>query len=117
MDQELFELVAKAGYTVAPGELGENITTHGLELLNLPVGTRLRIGVAVLTVTGPRNPCLQINHYQPGLLKQVLRQGDSGPVEKLAGVMSVVSRGGTVRPGDAIEVIPPPPPHFPLTGV
>jgi len=115
--QELFELVATAGYTVAPGELGENITTQGLELLNLPVGTRLRIGVAVLTVTGLRNPCLQINNYQPGLLKQVLRQGDSGSVEKLAGVMSIVSRGGTVRPGDKIEVILPPPPHFPLTGV
>lgn len=115
--RELFDLVATAGFTVAPGELGENITTSALELLQLPVGARLRIGAAVLTVTGLRNPCLQINTYQAGLLKQVLRQGEDGSTQKLAGVMSIVSRGGTVRPRDAIEVLLPPEPHFRLTGV
>lgn len=114
---ELFNLVAAAGYTVAPGDLGENITTRDLELLKLPVGTRLRIVDAVLTVTGLRNPCLQINNYQVGLLTQMLRRGDDGSIEKLAGVMSVVSHGGTIRPGDAIEVELPREPHFPLTGV
>lgn len=115
--EELFELVARAGYAVAPGELGENITTRGVALLNLPVGTRLLIGEVVLTVTGLRNPCAQINDYQPGLLKQVLRRSDDGSIERLAGVMSIVSRGGTVRPGDAIEIVPPQPPHVPLTAV
>lgn len=115
--QEVLDLVGTAGYAVSPGDLGENITTRGLELLDLPVGTRLHIGEAVLTVTGLRNPCQQINNFQPGLLKQVLRQHPDGSPEKLAGVMSIVSRGGAVRPGDAIEVVLPPTPHFPLTGV
>lgn len=115
--QELFELVAAAGHPVGPGDLGENVTTRGLELLRLPVGTRLRIGSAVLTVTGLRNPCRQIDAFQPGLLKQVLRRGADGAIERLAGVMSIVARGGTVRPGDPIEVELPAEPHFPLTAV
>lgn len=115
--EELFDLVAAAGYSVTPGDLGENITTRGVDLLRLPVRTRLRIGTAELTVTGLRNPCAQINDYQPGLLKQVLRRGDDGSVEKLAGVMSIVSRGGIVRAGDVIEVVFPPEPHLRLTGV
>ncbi len=115
--QELFDQVAAAGFTVAPGKLGENITTRGLDLLGLPVGARLRIGETVLTVTGLRNPCAQINGFQPGLLKEVLRRRADGSVAKLAGVMSIVSRGGIVRPGDGITVQLPAEPHFPLTGV
>ncbi|GAB3765101.1 MOSC domain-containing protein [Microlunatus parietis] len=115
--RELFDLVALAGYRVAPGQLGENITTAGLDLLGLPVGTRLRIGPVVLTVTGLRNPCEQINRFQPGLLKQVLRRTETGEVERLAGVMSIVSRGGAVRAGDPIAVERPPEPWFPLTPV
>jgi MOSC domain-containing protein YiiM len=115
--RELFDQVARAGYDVAPGQLGENITTSDLDLLALPVGTRLVIGDAVLTVTGLRNPCVQIDAFQPGLLKQVVRRDEDGEIERLAGVMSIVSRGGTVRPGAAIEVELPPEPHFPLTPV
>ncbi|GAB6937949.1 MOSC domain-containing protein [Isoptericola variabilis] len=114
---ELFDLLREAGHDVAPGDLGENVTTRGIDLLGLPVGTRLTIGGAVVTVTGLRNPCQQINDFQPGLLKQVLRRGDDGQVERLAGVMGIVSRGGTVRPGDAIAVELPAPPHLPLTRV
>lgn len=115
--RELFDLVAEAGFEVGPGQLGENITTADLDLLALPVGTRLRIGDAVLTVTGLRNPCTQIDNFQPGLLKQVVRRRKDGSIERLAGVMSIVSRGGTVRPGATIEVELPPEPHFPLTRV
>jgi len=114
---ELFDRLAAAGYAVAPGELGENVTTRGIDLLALPVGTRLTVGDAVVTVTGLRNPCQQINDFRPGLLKQVLRRRDDGEVERLAGVMGIVSRGGTVRPGDALDVALPPPPHLPLTRV
>ncbi|HWV77612.1 MAG TPA: MOSC domain-containing protein [Isoptericola sp.] len=114
---ELFDLLREAGHDVAPGDLGENVTTRGIDLLGLPVGTRLTIGGAVVTVTGLRNPCQQINDFQPGLLKQVLRRGDDGEVERLAGVMGIVSRGGTVRPGDTIAVELPAPPHLPLTRV
>jgi MOSC domain-containing protein YiiM len=114
---ELFDRLAVAGHDVAPGDLGENVTTRGIDLLALPVGTRLTIGGAVVTVTGLRNPCQQINDFRPGLLKQLVRRGDDGEVERLAGVMGIVSRGGTVRPGDAVGVEPPPPPHLPLTRV
>ncbi|MFB7796759.1 MOSC domain-containing protein [Isoptericola sp. NPDC056134] len=114
---ELFDRLAAAGHDVAPGDLGENVTTRGIDLLALPVGTRLTIGDAVVTVTGLRNPCQQINDFQPGLLKQLLRRGADGEVERLAGVMGVVSRGGAVRPGDAVDVELPAPPHLPLTRV
>ncbi len=115
--RELFDLVAAAGYQVTPGQLGENITTDGLDLLGLPVGTRLGIGDAVLTVTGLRNPCRQIDDFRPGLLKQVVHRREDGSIERLAGVMSIVSRGGLVRPGATIEVELPPQPHYPLTTV
>ncbi|OLF04345.1 MOSC domain-containing protein [Actinophytocola xinjiangensis] len=114
---ELFDLVAGAGYTVRAGQLGENITTRHLDLMGLPVGTRLTIGDAVITVTGLRNPCGQINGLQQGLLKQVLRTTESGEVQRLAGVMGIVSRSGQVRPGDRVEVALPPRPHFPLARV
>jgi len=114
---ELFDQLREAGHDVAPGDLGENVTTRGIDLLGLPVGTRLTVGEAVVTVTGLRNPCQQINDFQPGLLRQVLRRGDDGEVERLAGVMGIVSRGGTVRPRDAIAVELPAPPHLPLTRV
>jgi MOSC domain-containing protein YiiM len=114
---ELFDALADAGFAVAPGDLGENITTRGLDLLGLPVGTRLAIGDAVVTVTGLRNPCYQINDFQSGLLKQVVRKDDEGRVERLTGVMGIVSRTGRVRAGDPISVEAPPEPHHPLTPV
>jgi MOSC domain-containing protein YiiM len=114
---ELLEDLALAGYHVAPGQLGENITTAGIGLLELPVGTRLKIADAVIIVTGLRNPCRQINDFRPGLLKKVLRKDDSGRVHKLAGVMGVVARSGTVRPGASIGIELPPEPHYALTGV
>lgn len=115
--RELLGQLAEAGYDVAPGQLGENITTSGVDLLDLPVGSRLYLGEAVVVMTGLRNPCQQINDFQPGLLKQVLRKDDDGLVHKMAGVMGIVARSGTVRPGDEITVELPPEPHFALTGV
>lgn len=115
---ELLTALAVAGFEVAPGELGENITTEGLDLLALPVGTRLRIGEdAMVTLTGLRNPCQQINNARPGLLKQVLRRDADGTVHRLAGVMGIVSRAGTVRAGDPITVEMPSEPRLPLTPV
>lgn len=114
---ELFDDLAAAGFRVLPGDLGENVTTRGIDLLGLPVGTRLSIGPAVVTVTGLRNPCRQINDFQPGLLKQVLRTDDDGQVVRLVGVMGIVSRGGRIGAGDRIDVELPPEPHHPLTRV
>jgi MOSC domain-containing protein YiiM len=113
--EELFEEVREAGFTVAPGELGENVTTRGIDLLALPAGTLLRLGdEAVVEVTGLRNPCLQIDNFQDGLLKQVVGRDADGSLRRRAGIMSVVVRGGVVRPGDPVEVELPDGPHRPL---
>ncbi|MFF4019239.1 MOSC domain-containing protein [Streptomyces sp. NPDC001843] len=116
--EELFREVGGAGFRVAPGELGENITTRGIDLLGLPVGTLLHIGdEAVVEVTGLRNPCLQIDNFQQGLLKQVVGRGADGNVVRKAGIMGIVREGGVVRPGDAIRVTVPDGPHRPLERV
>lgn len=116
--EELFAEVGEEGFKVAPGELGENITTRGIDLLGLPVGTLLRIGAtAVLEVTGLRNPCLQIDNFQDGLLKQVVGRDEAGNVVRKAGIMSIVREDGVVSPGDTIDVELPSGPHRPLDRV
>jgi len=115
---ELFDEVADAGFEVTPGDLGENVTTRGIDLLALPTGTRLHLGAqAVIEVTGLRNPCAQIDNFRHGLLKQVLGRDEEGRIVRKAGIMSVVLTGGEVRPGDAIRVELPPEPHTPLAKV
>ncbi|MEV4331621.1 MOSC domain-containing protein [Streptomyces sp. NPDC049597] len=116
--EELFTEVARSGFDVSPGDLGENVTTTGIDLLSLPVGTLLRLGPeAVVEVTGLRNPCLQIDAFQDGLLKQVVGRDGSGAVVRKAGIMGVVRTGGVVRPGDPIDVELPEGPHRPLERV
>jgi MOSC domain-containing protein YiiM len=116
--RELFDELATAGYTVHPGELGENITTSGIDLLGLPTGTVLHIGdQAVVEVTGLRNPCTQINDYQAGLLGQVAHRDHDGTIVRKAGIMGIVRAGGAVRPGDQIKAALPEPPHRPLERV
>jgi MOSC domain-containing protein YiiM len=100
--RELFDEVTAE---VDSGELGENVTTEGVDLLELPRGTLLRLGdEAVVELTGLRNPCVQIERFEPGLLKQVVGTDDEGLTVRKAGVMAVVISGGVVRPGDPIEV-------------
>ncbi|MFJ4091067.1 MOSC domain-containing protein [Kitasatospora sp. NPDC089913] len=116
--EELFAEVAEQGFAVAPGELGENVTTCGIDLLGLPVGALLRIGAdAVVEVTGLRNPCLQIDAFRDGLLKQVVGRDEEGNIVRRAGIMGVVRAGGTIHPGDTVEAELPPPPHRPLDRV
>lgn len=112
---ELFDELLRDGFPVQPGDLGENITSRNLELLALPVGAVLRIGDALLAVTGLRNPCLQIEHFQTGLLKRVTDNRGSG--HHMAGVMAVVLRGGWISIGDAIEYSLPPGEPVALTRV
>ena len=102
---ELHDELAAAGFAVEAGELGENVTTRGVGLLGLPVGTRLHLGAsAVVEVTGLRNPCSQLDGLQPGLLGAVLSRDDAGRLVRKAGVMAVVVEGGDVCPGDSIAV-------------
>lgn len=115
---ELFAEVGEHGFDVNPGQLGENVTTRGIDLLSLPQGTLLRLGdEAVVKITGLRNPCQQINFFRSGLLKEVLTKSSAGELVRKAGVMSVVVTGGVVRPGDPIVAQLPATPHQPLERV
>ena len=110
--EELFAELRAGGFELAPGVIGENITTRGIDLLALPQGTRLHLGAdAVVGVTGLRDPCRQLNDFQPGLMAAVLDKDESGDVVRKAGIMAVVLVGGDIRAGDAIRVELPPEPH------
>lgn len=112
---ELLDELRAAGFDVSPGQMGENITTRGLDLLGLPVGTRLHLGEsAVVELTGLRNPCAQLDHFQPGLMAAVLDHDEQGELVRKAGVMGVVLAGGVVRPGDSIQMVLPPELRRPL---
>ena len=109
---ELFDELAGRGFDIRPGDLGENVTTRGIDLLALPRGALLRLGEdAVVEVTGLRNPCAQIEAFRAGLLAAVLDRGPDGEVIRKTGIMGIVRAGGDVRPGDGIAVTLPPPPH------
>lgn len=113
---ELLEALGAQGFRVTAGDLGENILTRDLDLLELPAGARLHIGPeAIVEVTGLRNPCAQIDQFQKGLLAAVLGRDAAGHVVRKAGVMGIVVAGGTVRAGDAIRSVLPSPPHCRLT--
>ena len=113
--QELFAELATQGYAVRAGELGENITTRGLDVLALPRGARLRIGrEAVVEVTGLRNPCAQIDAFHAGLMSAMLGRDAQGRITRKCGIMGVVIASGEVLIGDEIWVELPPLPHAPL---
>jgi len=115
---ELFDALVAQGFAVFPGDLGENLTTRGLDLLALPTGTRLHFpSGAEVEVTGLRNPCSQIERFQPGLLAAVLDRDAQGGLIRKAGVMGIVHQGGEVRPGDAIRVERPAGAPVPLAPV
>ncbi|OLP62355.1 molybdenum cofactor biosysynthesis protein [Xaviernesmea oryzae] len=115
---ELFAELESQGFSIRPGDLGENIVTEGIALLDLPRDTLLQIGPdAVLRVTGLRNPCPQIEAFRSGLLKALVYKDDQDRLVRKAGIMTVVLKSGTVRPGDPITIILPPLPHHPLERV
>lgn len=115
---ELFDELAQHGHPLRPGDLGENVTTTGVDLLGLPVGTMLRLGdEAAVELTGLRTPCRLIDSLQPGLMRQMWVVDGSGTRRRRAGVMAVVVAGGPVRPGDPLTVVLPPEPHRELPPV
>jgi MOSC domain-containing protein YiiM len=110
--QELLDELRGRGFDVGPGDLGENLTTSGIDLLGLPVGSVLLVpSGALLAVTGLRNPCGQIDRFRTGLRGAVLDEDEEGRRIRRAGVMAVVLRSGAVRPGDELQVALPPQPH------
>ena len=115
---ELLDELVQHGFRVGPGVIGENVTTSGVDLLALPTGTRLELGdVAAVEITGLRNPCVQLDNYQDGLMRAVLDRDAAGRLVRRAGVMAIVLRGGVVRPGDPIILHVPAGPHRPLQPV
>jgi MOSC domain-containing protein YiiM len=118
MQAELFDEVNAKGFSVRPGDLGENITTRNLDLLGLPAGTLLQIGeTAVVKVTGLRTPCIQIERFQTGLVEAVFERIPGRPIIRKTGVMSVVVVGGVVHPNDTIAVRLPDGERLPLEPV
>ena len=115
---ELHDELRAAGFAVAAGQMGENITTRGIDLLALPTGSLLRLGGdAVVEVTGLRNPCVQLDGIQAGLMAAVLGRDAQGGLVRRAGIMGIVLGGGDVRPGDEIGVDMPRAPHRALQPV
>jgi MOSC domain-containing protein YiiM len=105
IQEELFAELRRGGFDVGPGAIGENVTTRGIDLLGLPTGTRLRLGTdAVVEITGLRNPCGQLDAFQPGLMAAVLGRDAEGNLVRKTGVMAIVISGGDVQAGDPIAV-------------
>ncbi|MDO9501935.1 MOSC domain-containing protein [Falsiroseomonas sp.] len=115
---EQLESLRARGFEVAPGAMGENVTTEGIDLFALPRGTRLYLGAsAVAEVTGLRNPCYQLDDFQKGLMKATLERAPDGALLLRAGIMAVVVEGGDLAPGDAVRVELPAEPHQALEKV
>lgn len=108
MHSELFDELSEKGFSIKPGQMGENVTTRGVDLLGLPQGARLHIGEdVVIEITGLRNPCSQIENHQKGLLKACLEKDENGKLIRKSGVMSIVLTGGDIQAGDKIEIVLP----------
>jgi MOSC domain-containing protein YiiM len=115
---ELHDELRAAGFVVSAGQMGENVTTRGVDLLGLPTSTRLHLGdAAVVELTGLRNPCAQLDRFQSGLMAAVLGRDKHGKLIRKAGVMGIVVVGGEVRPGNPIRIELPSEPHQPLDRV
>lgn len=115
---ELLDELQTGGFAVGPGTIGENITTREIDLLGLPCGALLHIGAeAIVEITGLRNPCIQLDRYQKGLMAATLDRDDEGNLVRKAGVMGIVRAGGPVRADDPIRIVLPAAPHRPLERV
>jgi MOSC domain-containing protein YiiM len=115
---ELHDELCERGFGVSAGQMGENITTRGIDLLGLPTNTRLHMGkTAIVQVTGLRNPCYQLDDFQKGLMKAVLDKDEQGNLIRKAGVMGIVLTDGEVYVNDDIHVELPPAPYEALKPV
>jgi MOSC domain-containing protein YiiM len=114
---ELFDELAEKGFDIHPADLGDNITTRGIDLLSLPLSSLLHINNTIISITGLRNPCIQLNNFSAGLMSAVLDKADDGSLIRKAGVMGIVTQGGTICAGDAIEVESPCQPFIKLDRV
>ena len=115
---EMIDEIRGKGFDIKSGDVGENITTHGIDLINLPRHTRLHIGSSViLSVTGLRNPCAQLDNFQSGLTQAFLGKTADGKLIRKAGIMAIVLESGAIHQGDEIRLELPSPPHLMLERV
>lgn len=115
---ELHDELRAVGFDVAAGQMGENITTRGIDLLGLPTGTKLQLGPdAVVEITGLRSPCAQLDTFQAGLMAATLDRDEDGELIRKAGIMGIVLADGIVQPGDSVLVELPPEPYLALEPV
>jgi MOSC domain-containing protein YiiM len=118
LHMEMIEDICSKGFDIKPGNVGENITTHGVDLINLPRHTRLHVGsTVILSVTGLRNPCSQLDNFQAGLTQAFLGKSADGKLIRKAGIMAIVLERGIVCQGDEIRVELPSLPHYVLERV
>ena len=89
-----------AEFNLHPGQTRENIVLAGLSLSGLPAGTHLRIGEAVLEVTGDCAPCTLMDSIRPGLREAIRGQ---------RGVLAGVHQGGIISVADSVTIEPAPP--------
>ena len=102
--KELFDSLKSDGFLIEPGQIGENITTENIDLLNLPKGTKLKIGQAIIEITGLRNPCVQLNNFQEGLMHKLVYKTKDGETIRKCGVMGIVLSSGKIQPGAEIKI-------------
>jgi MOSC domain-containing protein YiiM len=103
IQSELFEEMRGLGFVIAPGDLGENITTAGIDLLALPLGAKLHLGEsAVVELTGLRTPCGLIDKFKKGLKRSMIVRMPSA-VTFRAGVLAIVTSSGDLKPGDLVR--------------
>jgi MOSC domain-containing protein YiiM len=103
VQSELFEEMRRLGFVIAPGDLGENITTVGIDLLALPLGAQLHLGEsAVVELTGLRTPCALIDKFKTRLKRAMIVRTPHG-VTFRAGVLGIVTSSGDLRPGDLVR--------------
>ena len=118
LQAEIFDELEVKGFHLGPGDIGENITTRGLDLLRLPVGSQLHLGgSAIVEVTGLRSPCVQMDRFLPGLMAAMLDRDEEGRLVSKSGVMGIVVEGGMVYAGDAMRVALADKPHRALEPV
>ena len=104
--------LAAQGFPLAPGSLGENLTTTGIARHQWRTGQHWQIGPeAVIEITKRRAPCQALNVYSPGLQAAIYdplaAAGDpSSPKWGLSGFYASVVRPGIIHPGDEIFLVP-----------
>jgi len=118
ISMEIYKELQQKGFAIKPGDMGENITTEGIDIMNLPLDTKLQVGQEVeLQITGIREPCSLLNHIENGLMKATISKSSGGTLLLKAGIMSIVIKGGIVAPDDTIKILLPPEPHHRMSTV